>query len=371
MAEAPPRPSLMARLFRGALVTALVIVMVVTGLIVLAVAGLETGFVAFSLAVGLAILPVPIYLALVLWIDRFEPEPLKMIVLTFAWGATIACFVAIVLNTLGQLIVAEELGAEAAEIYGGSISAPVVEETAKGAVLFGLYWLYRDEFNGILDGIVYAALVGLGFAMTENVLYYGRGAAEEGIVGAVATFVVRGVLSPFAHPVFTAMTGIGLGIAATSSNKTTRVVAPLVGLGGAMFLHSLWNTAAVSGLFLGVYFLIMVPLFFALWAVIIFALRREGRLIAAQLRGVLPEDEVRSLSTLRGRRQARRLAAARGGRPAKRAMRDLQQVAAELAFHRQQERSGRIPANRLNHARESALLARMALRRRELAQLAR
>ena len=370
MAAAPPRPSLLARFFRGALMTALVLAMIVTGLAVLAVAGLETGFVAFGLAVGLAILPVPLYLALVLWIDRFEPEPLRMILLTFAWGATIACFVALILNTVGQLIVAEELGSEAAEIYGGSISAPVVEETAKAAVLFGFFWWKRDEFNGVIDGIVYAALVGLGFAMTENVLYYGRGAAEEGVVGAVVTFVVRGLMSPFAHPVFTAMTGIGLGIAATTRNPRVRVIAPLVGLGAAMALHSLWNTSAGAGLFLAVYLLIVVPVFIAIWVVIVFALRREARLIGAQLRGLLPEDEVRSLSSLRGRRHARRLAAARGGRTAKRAMRDLQQVAAELAFHRDQVQRGVIRPDRLAQARESALLARMAVRRRELATIA-
>ncbi|HEX2084267.1 MAG TPA: PrsW family intramembrane metalloprotease [Solirubrobacteraceae bacterium] len=366
MAEAPPRPSVIARVFRGALAGGLVITMLTTGLIVLAIAGLETGGVAFGLAICLAILPVPIYLAIVLWIDRFEPEPLRMILLTFFWGATIACFVAILFNTIGELIVAEELGAEAAEVYGASFSAPVVEELAKAAVLFGIFWWKRDEFNGVIDGIVYAALVGLGFAMTENVLYYGRGAAEEGITGAVITFVVRGVMSPFAHPLFTAMTGIGLGLAVAARSRGFRVTAPLVGLAAAMFLHSLWNTAAGAGLFLGVYALIMVPLFLGLWAVVWLGLRREARLIAAHLRGVLPEEEIASLSSLRGRRRARRVAAQRGGRRAKRAMRDLQQVAAELAFHRHQSRG-----DRLAHARESALLARMAARRNELAALAR
>ncbi|HEV2812654.1 MAG TPA: PrsW family intramembrane metalloprotease [Solirubrobacteraceae bacterium] len=361
-AATPPRPSLMARVFRAVLATGLGIAMLTTGLIVLAVAGLESGGVAFALALCLAILPVPVYLAIVLWIDRFEPEPLPMIVTTFFWGATIACFVAILLNTIGEVIVAEELGTEAGEIYGASFSAPVVEEAAKGAVLFGLFWWKRDEFNGIIDGIVYAALVGLGFAMTENVLYYGRGAAEEGIVGAVVTFVVRGIMSPFAHPVFTAMTGIGLGLAVGARSKSFRVAAPLAGLVVAMALHSLWNTSAGAGYFFGVYLLIMVPIFLALWGVIVIGLRREARLIATHLRGLLPEQEVAALSSLRARRRARQAAARRGGRAAKRAMSDLQQVAAELAFHRAQAGD-----DRGAQARESALLARLAVRRRELA----
>ena len=365
-AAALPRPSVIARVLRVLLLIGLVLAMLTSGLIVLAIAGLETGGVAFVLALCLAVLPVPVYLAIVLWIDRFEPEPLRMIVLTFLWGATIACFVAIVLNSVGEVIVAEELGTEAGEIYGASFSAPIVEEAAKGAVLFGLFWWKRDEFNGIIDGIVYAALVGLGFAMTENVLYYGRGAAEEGIVGAVVTFVVRGVMSPFAHPLFTAMTGIGLGLAVGARSKSLRVILPLAGLAVAMALHSLWNTAAGAGYFFGVYVLIMVPIFVALWGVIALGLRREARVIATHLRGLFPEQEVAALATLKGRRRARRAAAQRGGRKAKRAMSDMQQVAAELAFHRAQGRH-----DRLGQARESALLARIALRRNELASLGR
>jgi protease PrsW len=354
------------RALRAALYVALILVMLLAGLTLLAVAGLESGPVAFVLAFVLAVLPVPIYLAVVLWIDRYEPEPFHMVALTFAWGATIAAFAAIVLNTIGEVIVSEQFGTEAAEIYGYSISAPVVEEGVKGALLFGLFWFYRREFNGVIDGIVYAALVGLGFAMTENVLYYGRGAAEEGIVGAVLTFVVRGLLSPFAHPVFTAMTGIGLGIAATTSSRGVRIAAPLTGLAAAMFLHSLWNTSAGAGLFFGVYLLIMVPIFALLGVVVLYALRREGQVIEEQLTGLLPPNEVRALSSLRERRQWRREAERRGGDEAKEAMTDLQRTAAELAFQRHQLERGAIPNDRLTRARESALLSRLGSRRREL-----
>jgi RsiW-degrading membrane proteinase PrsW (M82 family) len=355
-----------ARALRGTLVAGLVLLMLLAGFLVLVIAGLETGAPAFGLALCLAVAPVPFYIALVLWIDRFEPEPIRMIALTFAWGATIAAFGAIVINTLGEAIVSNQLGSSAAELYGYSISAPIVEEGLKGLVLFGLFWFYRREFNGVIDGIVYAALVGLGFAMTENVLYYGRGAVEEGVVGAVSTFVVRGLMSPFAHPIFTAMTGIGLGIAATTRSPTVRSIAPLAGLGAAMLLHSLWNTSTGAGLFAGVYVLIMVPIFVLLVLVIVFALRREGRVIAQQLSGTLPPNEVAALSSLRERREWRREAARRGGKPAKAAMTDLQRTAAELAFQREQVARGAIPADRLTRARESALLARLAVRRRDL-----
>lgn len=362
-------PTSLRRTFRAVLLTGLVLLMALCGLLVLAIAGLETGPTAFGLALVLALLPVPVYLALVLFIDRYEPEPARMIALTFAWGATIAAFVAIILNTVGEAIVSESLGTEVAQVYGYSISAPIVEEGAKGLVLFGIYLFYRREFNGVIDGIVYAALVGLGFAMTENVLYYGRGAAEEGVVGAVGTFVVRGLMSPFAHPVFTAMTGIGLGIAASTRSGTLRVVAPIAGLLAAMALHSLWNTSAGSGLFFGVYVLIMVPIFVLIGVVVLVALRREAKVIERQLQGVLPDGEVRALASLRERRAWRREARRRGGRPGKRAMEDLQHAAAELAFQRQQVDRGVIRRDRLVAARESALLAQLQQRRQQLTQL--
>ncbi|HWT92911.1 MAG TPA: PrsW family intramembrane metalloprotease [Solirubrobacteraceae bacterium] len=362
-------PSPVARLFRAALLAALVLAMLVCGLAVLAVAGSETGPVAFGLAVGLAVLPVPVYLAVVLFIDRYEPEPVRMVALTFAWGATIAAFVAIVLNTVGEVVVSESLGADAAELYGYSISAPIVEESAKGFVLFGIFWLFRREFNGVVDGIVYAALVGLGFAMTENVLYYGRGAVEDGIPGAVGTFVVRGLLSPFAHPIFTAMTGIGLGVATVARSPFVRTVAPLIGLGLAMALHSLWNTSAGSGLFFGVYVLIFVPVLGAIGIIVVLGLRREGRVIARQLNGVLPPGEVVALSSLRARRAWRREAARRGGRQAKKAMIDLQHAAAEVAFLREQVERGTVPRSPATLAREASLATVVTQRRHQLTSL--
>ena len=349
------------------MLTGLILAMLFCGFVVLVLAGLENGFAAFGLAVVLALLPVPVYLALVLFIDRYEPEPLHMVALTFLWGATIAAFAAVVLNTLGEAVVSEQLGTEAAELYGYSISAPIVEESAKGLVLFGLFWLHRGEFNGVIDGIVYAALVGLGFAMTENVLYYGRGAAEDGVVGAVGTFVARGLLSPFAHPVFTAMTGIGLGVAVVTRSRTVRMVAPFAGLVAAIVLHSLWNTAAGTGLFLGAYVLVFVPVFIAIGVVVMIGLQREGRVIEKYLSGDLPDADVQTLASLRRRRRWRREASRLGGREARRAVAGVQHAAAELAFLRAQVSAGAVRWDRVTAARESALRAELARRRSALA----
>ena len=198
-------------------------------------AGLVTGLV-------LATLPAPVYLYLGLWIDRYEPEPPRLLAWAFLWGATGATLIALVVNTTGQAVVGGAFGAAVGQLYGGSLSAPFVEEIAKAAVLYAIYRWRRHEFDGVLDGIVYAGMVGLGFAFTENVLYYGRTALEGGDVLA-ATFFVRGVMAPFAHPLFTSLTGLGLGLAALREGAPWRV-APVVGLFGAMVLHSLWNTSA-------------------------------------------------------------------------------------------------------------------------------
>ena len=327
----------------------------------LALIGLETGPVILVLALFMALTPVPIYAALALWIDRFEPEPVRLLAIAFVWGATIAAFAAFMLNTIGTLIVEGSLGRDAAEIYGGSISAPIVEELAKGAILFGIYWFNRHEFDGVLDGVVYAAMVGLGFAATENVLYYGRGAVEEGVVGAVGTFVLRGLMSPFAHPVFTAMTGIGIGIAATTRHPWLRRIAPLAGLGAAMVLHSLWNTSASGGAFFVVYLLIMVPVFCAVLTVALISRRREQALVRRQLAtdmlfGLLNPDDLETMSSSRRRRAALRALRAANGKGAGRTLAEFQEVATEIAFHR--ERLTRGITDRRDNERRDRLQAR-------------
>jgi protease PrsW len=226
--------------------------MVLVFLTLLALAGATGPGNGLALALALALVPLPILFRLVLWLDRFEPEPLKALAFTFAWGATFACLVALVVNSVGQAVVSDSLGEEAGMLYGGSISAPVVEESAKGLALL-LVLRTRRLIDGVLDGIVYGAMVGLGFAFTENVFYYAQGAAEQGVEGAVGTFVLRGLMSPLAHPLFTASIGIGIGLAVAARGRPLRILAPLAGLGVAMALHALWNTAAATGYFLGVY----------------------------------------------------------------------------------------------------------------------
>ena len=197
----------------------------VLGLIALGICGLVVlGLVASSVGVGgvvvgalCALLPVGPVVASFLWIDRWEPEPPRLLLLAFLWGACFAALSALVINSSAALIADEVLGRGSGDVVGAVAVAPIVEEAVKGAFLVGLLIFRRREFDGIVDGIVYAGLVAAGFAFTENILYFGRAFTEDGPVGQAggvfAVLVLRGVLSPFAHPLFTAMTGIGAGIA--------------------------------------------------------------------------------------------------------------------------------------------------------------
>ncbi len=311
------------------------------GLFVLLLIGVETGPVALLIGLVAATIPVPFYIVLVLWIDRYEAEPLWMLVTAFLWGALPTVLIALILNTSGTLIVSAATESEAAgQTFGAVISAPIVEEVFKSVILFAFFFWRKDEFDGVIDGIMYASMVGLGFATIENILYYGR--AVIGETGLPLVFVVRGMFAPFSHPLFTSMTGIGLGLARQSSNTLVKITTPVLGLLAAIFLHSIWNgSAAIFGgfVFLLTYLLIMVPTFLVMIVIIFFALRREGRLVQEFLLpdlhgGLLTRQEYTQLCSVRGRMGASYHAFSRGGVAHWRACRQLNQLGSELAFHR-------------------------------------
>lgn len=311
------------------------------GLLVLLLIGIETGPVALLLGLITATIPVPLYIALVLWIDRYEAEPLWMVATAFFWGALIATFFAFLLNTGTGLTVSMLAGKEAGEAFSAVISAPIVEESGKALILFIFFFWKKDEFDGVVDGIVYASMSALGFAMTENILYYGR-AALGGGGSLTLIFIIRGFFAPFSHPLFTSLTGIGLGFARQSTNTAVKIFTPIVGLLMAIFMHSIWNGSAVLGggpLFVLTYILVMVPAFIIILVVISFALRREGRVVREYLvvdleRGFFTQDEYKQLGSILGRMGSSYNAFSQAGVKGWRARRRLNQLASELAFHR-------------------------------------
>ena len=267
-----------------------------------------------------AITAIPLSL-IFLWADRFRPQRFWVWLMTFGWGACVATFISAQVNTwaAGHLSIIGD-GDPATGARAAIFVAPFVEEAAKATVLFWLAILMRYQWVSRLSGIVLAGLAGAAFAFTENILYYGRvyryAARTFGEVPPLEAlqglFLQRGVLTFFGHPLFTAMTGIGLAVALRSKSKIVRVVAPLAGFCAAAFLHMAFNTAATlvqgRGL-LFIYLGVALPLVIGLIIFVVRQLFREGRLIRERLHdyvrvGWLPETDPPALSRLRTRTRA-------------------------------------------------------------------
>jgi protease PrsW len=307
---------------------------------------------ALAIGILLAALPVGPVIACFLWLDRYEPEPVRLLLMAFGWGAAVATAIALVLQLLGQFVL------DTPSSWSGAVVAPITEEASKGLFIALLVWWRLHVVDGVLDGIVYAGIVGVGFAFTENILYLGGAYAGDdvsqgGLGSATALFVVRGIFSPFAHPVFTAFTGLGIGYAVVTKNRTWRFLAPLLGYLAAVTAHACWNASSFFGGgrgFLLTYLFAMVPVFLFLMGFAVWARRREGRMLTRSLgdaaaRGLLDRHEVPWLVRLPARRASRRFAKAYGGPLAERVMREYQQQAIELGFLHDRYLRGTQPAD--------------------------
>jgi protease PrsW len=239
-----------------------------------------------------AFVPACIYIVPLVWLDRYDPEPLWLLGLAFAWGALVAIIFSATVNDL--------VSAMFGELAGGIVSAPVFEEGSKGLGVVLILIFFRKEFDDILDGIVYAGTIALGFATVENVLYYGAGFTKGGFQTLEVLFLLRGILSPFAHVTFTSMTGIGCGISRESHNKIVRVMLPISGYGCAMVLHAVWNGMAfLGGLkgFLTGYVILEVPFFIIFVGFSIYVMRRQNKILHDMLaldvaRGLITPDQL-------------------------------------------------------------------------------
>ncbi|HEX4811297.1 MAG TPA: PrsW family intramembrane metalloprotease [Nonomuraea sp.] len=330
---------------------ALLIGLVVSGLValgVLAVMLASGGPVGFGLSALLAVAPLPVLLAAVLSLDRLEPEPKLHLAFAFAWGAGVAVVLAVGLTVLGQeLFLHAGYAADATKDIGVVILAPVIEEALKGAALV-LLLRRRHEIDGLTDGIVYASMSGLGFAAVENVGYYLLAFEEDGAGGAIQLFVVRGLIDPLGHPIYTSLIGLGVAYALTRRTAARYAAIPL-GYLGAVALHGLWNGAATTGslAWLGMAYLVIMVALIALIGVTV-AERRQliGKMAVYlpgyQHTGLVTDTDVRMLSTLTRRKEARKWARRVG---LGRAMSDYQQAATELTMlHVRAERQGVDPA---------------------------
>jgi protease PrsW len=288
----------------------------------------------------LAILPIPLLVALILYLDRLEPEPRALLAAIFGAGAGMAVITILLGRALHtDVITPPELGPHAGRVVGITVGAAIggalVAETLNGAVLLALLASRRTEIDGAHDGVVYASMTGLGFALVVNLYAYSE-AWSGGASALVEEFTRRGIFGPLFQALFTSM--IGLGVAYAASRRSGGYLAIGVGWIAAVALDALWNhSVAAGGTGLVVTYII---LFAALIGVIIVVVIDRQRVVA-MIRMFLPDFEhpevvmvtdVRMLASLRMRRLGRQWARLNLGLDGKRAMAQYQLAATELAM---------------------------------------
>ena len=325
----------------GAPIAVLILLAVLAAALLLAVGADHP--VGLVVATPLTALAMSVVLAGYFWLDRWEPEPSRLLLLAFLWGAAVAVVISLVL----ELATSEVLGNGVVLTLAG----PAIEEAAKGAfLLVMLTGVRRREFDGVVDGLVYAGFAAVGFAFVEDIGYIAE-SFGQGTDTTVATVVLRLVLAPFAHPLFTSLIGLGVGLA-VSRPGPNRWLYPAAGYLGAVALHALWNGSLAFGLagYLLVYVVIMIPAFVTAVLVARYHRARERDVVKRQLpamvyyRWVTPA-EAGWLATIAARRAWLRAVRARSGPDGVRALRAFQQAATELAFLRDRVERGVGPAD--------------------------
>jgi RsiW-degrading membrane proteinase PrsW (M82 family) len=173
--------------------------------------------------------------------DRYEKEPVWLMIGVFLWGFIVAAGTALILNTaFGIVLFAASGSSSLADVGAAVFSAPLVEETVKGLAVLIVFLFFHDEFDSILDGVIYGSLVGFGFAAAENINYIFNGFLTNGSQGLVTLIIVRVFLIPFLHATLTSMTGIGLAVGRLNKGPL-RYAAPVLGYLTAIGLHFFHN----------------------------------------------------------------------------------------------------------------------------------
>ena len=234
-----------------------------------------------SVVAGLV--PLAIVLPVIAWLDRVEPEPRASRAHALLWGGTVAVLGAVIVNTIVAVV--------AGDVASMVLSAPVVEEGLKA---LGVVWaVRRREVDSVSDGIVYAAWVALGFAVVEDMTYFATASVDGSFV---QVFVLRALLTPFAHPLFTFWTGLAIGMAVRHGKP---ILSAWWGYLLAVASHMMWNGSLAFGeittdvdedvaatVIVGALILFFV-LFVAVGAALFVMHRREQRRFIAGVPGIV------------------------------------------------------------------------------------
>lgn len=296
-------------------------------------AGTVTGFVLSSAAMAGVLL-------CYLWLDRWEPEPPRLLVLAFLWGASVAVVLSVAFeHLLSMSLAGAGEGAHKPSLVTAAVGAPLVEEAAKGLFLLVMMTgRRRIELNTLTDCLVYAGFTAAGFAWLENIFYIAGG---ESLTNSLTIAGLRLVIGPFAHPLFTTMSGIGVYFAMQQRSVVAKLGCLLAGYAAAVVMHGLWNGSALLGAraYLGVYLLWMMPIFAVGITLAVLSRRRERTIIAAKMPGMIAAGlitpaEAHWVTSLPQRRAAVRAARRLGGRRSASAVKAFFTQVVSLAYVR-------------------------------------
>ncbi len=290
------------------------------------------------LAVLASVVPTVLYVGALYWLDRYEKEPRLLVTAAFLWGSIPALALALAAEIFFRLP-PNLIGSGALEAARLGLIAPLLQEALKGVVVLFIALRVRREFDNVLDGIIYGAVVGFGFAMTGNLIDYVSAFALWGFQGLNVTAFVEGLLYALDHAFYTALFGASLGLARLARVRWRRWAWPGAGFVLAVAAHALhnllvWNVLGVDAVTVvttgaGVTLIGLV----AGWS-----LRRQRCALRMELQDELPEPLYRALVMpgvgARARWRALRTGGLAGGRVARR----LHQRCAELAFKKMQRR---------------------------------
>lgn len=329
----PPLPQPVRKV--GAPLAAIIALGTLAGLILVLVTAADPG----GTVVGFTLSTVAMAFVLLcyLWLDRWEPEPPRLLIMAFLWGASVAVLLSLLFSALFEELFGT--GGDKPSFLTVAVGAPLIEEAAKGLFLvLMMTGRRRRELNTLTDCLVYAGLTALGFAWLENIFYI---ASAETLPSSLAVAAMRLLIAPFAHPLFTTMFGIGVYYALKQRSGAAKFGCLLLGYVGAVLMHGLWNGSALLSFktYLGVYVLWMMPVFALVILLAIASRRREQHIIAGKLPGMIaaglltPADAawVHSLQT---RKAAVQFAGQFGGRPAASAVKRFITQVVKLAYVR-------------------------------------
>jgi RsiW-degrading membrane proteinase PrsW (M82 family) len=227
------------------------VVVALTGVVAIAEQNLflELSPGGWALSWGLVILYAAPVAALIYLLDLYEREPIPLLVAAFVWGAVAATTLSAIGNAGWGIVVARLGGPEFASRWTAALTAPFVEEILKGVGIVLIVLIARGEVDDVMDGFVYGALCGLGFAVVEDVFYFI--AVFGGDVGGVLQgFFVRVIASGlYSHVLYTGLVGMAVGIVTTRRDgRPLRDRLRAAGLlaGAAVLGHLLWNSPVLE-----------------------------------------------------------------------------------------------------------------------------